>query len=161
VDTVTLTEFVTARLDEDEAAATGATPGPWAVGGSPDAMYLPRDFVHAPGYRPEGFSQGQNVGDASVADGGMGPWAVSVRGSGFPQANATHIARWDPARVLGEVDAKRKILAEHRIIDGRCHVCTAIADGHATRFRAPCWTLLALASVYSDHPDYDQEWSRA
>ena len=81
---------------------------------------------------------------------------------------AEHAARHDPARVLREVAAKRAILAEHGPANGgrdpdRCRVCTAIAPtgmGHtdARRFRAPCPTLLFLAAVYSDHPDYRQEW---
>ena len=73
-----------------------------------------------------------------------------------------------PARALREVAAGRAILAEHGPANGgrdagRCRVCTAIAHtgmGHtdARRFRAPCPTLLFLAAIYSDHPDYDQEW---
>jgi hypothetical protein len=87
---------------------------------------------------------------------------------------APHIARHDPARVLREVAAKRATLAEHeprvpRESDGqwhgqppdrlRCRVCAATAHGQWTRFIAPCWTLLQVASVYSDHPDYDPAWS--
>ena len=77
------------------------------------------------------------------------------------KADARHIARFDPARVLREVAAKRAIIAEHgpsRQDGSRCRVCTAIADGGATRFRAPCPTLRHLAAAYSDHPDYRQEW---
>jgi len=73
-------------------------------------------------------------------------------------AHTVHIARHDPARVLREVEARRGIIREHEIRDGRCRVCTAIHDGRATRFRAPCPTLLFLAAVFSDHPDYRQEW---
>jgi hypothetical protein len=74
-----------------------------------------------------------------------------------------------PDRVLRDVEAKRAILAEHGPANGgrdadRCRVCTAITHtgvGHtdARRFRAPCPTLLFLAAVYSDHPDYRQEWA--
>jgi len=79
-----------------------------------------------------------------------------------------HIARHDPARVFREAGAKRAILAQHGPANGgrdadRCRVCTAIAHtgmGHADarRFRAPCPTLLFLAAVWSDHPDYRKEW---
>lgn len=81
-----------------------------------------------------------------------------------------HIARHDPARTFREVAAKRAILAEHGPANGgrdagRCRVCTAIADTgmehrHATRFRAPCPTLLFLAATWSDHPDYAALLSR-
>lgn len=84
-------------------------------------------------------------------------------------AHTVHMARHDPARALRDVEAKRAILAEHGPANGgrnadRCRVCTAITHtgvGHtdARRFRAPCPTLLFLAAVYSDHPDYRQEWA--
>lgn len=54
-----------------------------------------------------------------------------------------HVIRHDPARVLRELAAKRAILSEH--IVGGWHP-------------VPCLTLRALASVYSDHPDYRAEW---
>ena len=137
--------FVAAGLDEDEAAAEAATPGRWVVGGFPGAEYLPCDFVHAPDYRPEGFSEGQHVGDASVADGGMGPWAVSVRGSGFPRANATHIARHDPAAVLRDVAAKRAILRDYE-------TTVRLRDEAAARIKDA-----------GDHPDPAdlREWTQA
>ena len=123
-----LLAFLTARLDEDEAAAKAAWGVEW------DWRYVAQPF----GERP------------SIA-------------------HTVHIARHDPARVLREVEAKRAILAEHGPANGgrdsdRCRVCTAIAHtgvGHtdARRFRAPCPTLLILAAIYSDHPDYRQEWA--
>lgn len=58
-----------------------------------------------------------------------------------------------------DVDAKRQIIAEHRVIDDRCHVCTAIhREGQARRFRAPCPTLRLLATPYAWHPDYRESW---
>lgn len=56
-----------------------------------------------------------------------------------------HIARHDPARVLAEVAAKRRIvdLADH--LSGRNEVGGAI--------------LRALASVYADDPDWREEWA--
>jgi hypothetical protein len=56
-----------------------------------------------------------------------------------------HIQRHDPARVLREVEAKR------RIID--------LADslGYVTNDAEPA-ILAALALPYADHPDYREEW---
>ena len=59
-----------------------------------------------------------------------------------------------PARVLREVDAKRKILALHEPNDvtgpGRaCRWC-----GHLW----PCDEVRILVAVWSDHPDYDPAW---
>lgn len=157
--------FVEARLAEEEAAAKAATPGRWVVGGFPGAEYLPCDFVHAPDYRPDGFSWGQHVGDASVADGGMGPWAVSVQGSGFPRANAQHIARWNPARVLREVAAKRLIIdAAFRhlaIFDGEVgcgHTAEQLRAGECPGQDDDIELLLILAAPYVDHPDFKPEW---
>ena len=74
-----------------------------------------------------------------------------------------------PARMHREVAAGRAILAEHGPANGgrdtdRCRVCTAIThtgmgQTDARRFRAPCPTLLFLAAVFSNHPDYQQEWA--
>ncbi len=92
-----------------------------------------------------------------------------------------------PARVLREVDAKRKILAEHKISSepetvhilhhdkksntgweetketGRltywCQACDHDRDyGHIGGPEEGCLTLRLLAAVWSDHPDYDPAW---
>lgn len=63
---------------------------------------------------------------------------------------------WSPARVLAEVDAKRRILAEHPWRhepdwpSGR--QCRQCATEH------PCTTLRLLALPYAGHPDYREEW---
>jgi hypothetical protein len=71
---------------------------------------------------------------------------------GNPDAAArAHVARLDPGRVLAEVEAKRRIIAEHHPVDP--------CDAHDASFDTiPCDTLLALASVYAEHPDYREEW---
>lgn len=74
-------------------------------------------------------------------------------------------ARHDPARVLREVKAKRRILSEHRRHEHypQCCKCsdlfTADHAEHAQMDRWPCATIRALASIYSDHPDCQQEWA--
>ncbi|WP_409186703.1 DUF6221 family protein [Amycolatopsis sp. VS8301801F10] len=71
-----------------------------------------------------------------------------------------HVARHDPARVLAEVDAKRKIIDEHaepgddNVI---CRVCREPWQGDFT-VPLPCPTLRLLALPYAGHPDYRQEW---
>jgi len=58
----------------------------------------------------------------------------------------------EPARVLADITAKRRILEEHAPGRDRC-------DEHDASFRTiPCPTILALATVYADHPDYHEEW---
>jgi hypothetical protein len=74
-----------------------------------------------------------------------------------------------PARALRELEAKARIVDEHApvhpvvlrelvsssqeglVILSFCPVCDSEEP--------PCSTLRALTSVYSDHPDYRQEWT--
>ncbi|MFK0222348.1 DUF6221 family protein [Streptomyces vinaceus] len=77
--------------------------------------------------------------------------------SGLRPAIALHVALHDPARILREVEAKRRVLARHVLSpatgdpelpwDNRddCQY-----DGETW----PCDDLLDLASPYGDHPDY-------
>jgi hypothetical protein len=67
---------------------------------------------------------------------------------------ATHIAHWDPARVLAECEAKRRVVELHRTdaTDPEVIVCAVCLYG------PPCETLRLLALPYADHPDYRPEW---
>ena len=71
---------------------------------------------------------------------------------------AAHIAANDPARVLREVEAKRRLIELHGA-DG-AHECPEGADawGARTGYERNCLTLRLLAAVYADHPDYLEEW---
>jgi hypothetical protein len=58
---------------------------------------------------------------------------------------AAHIARWDPARVLAECRAWRAVIELHRL--------------HSPPYvRGSCPTLLALAQLFKDHPDFAPSW---
>jgi hypothetical protein len=91
-------------------------------------------------------------------------WGGVVDGTRYTVV-AAHIARHDPARVQREIEAKRAILAEHqrapKPLPGMswypCRVCTR--DRYPQSW--PCATVRALAAVWSDHPDYQQEWAPA
>jgi hypothetical protein len=56
------------------------------------------------------------------------------------------------ARVLREVEAKRRILELHRPDDPDRPECVTCGP------RWPCRTVEALTSAYADHPDYHEEW---
>jgi len=116
-----LVEFLRARLDEDEQAARAATAGPWYV---------------------DDIDQELRTADVYAADGRV---TSAYTEPCCSVEDATHIARHDPARVLAEVDAKRRILERHSSCDD-------------TSFGEPCEDLRLLALPYSDHPDYRQEW---
>jgi hypothetical protein len=125
-----LVEFLRTRLDEDEQRAKAATPGPWMPEGDDDTddeVWTAHDGEH-----------GELVGDT----------VAYVRGGERMRANVAHIARHDPARVLAEVDAKRRIIAE-------CERTLAYEDhGHAVAE----FVLQGLALPYADHPDFREEW---
>jgi hypothetical protein len=71
-----------------------------------------------------------------------------------------HMERWDPKRVLAEVDAKRRILKVHfrrRSYDWdepgvKGFECAQCCD------RYPCQTLRLLALPEAGHPDYLPRW---
>jgi len=88
-----------------------------------------------------------------------------------------HVIRQHPDRILAECDAKRKILELHASDEHECvemHRGVYSADwpegtyakaGEAWAHPSlelhigPCPTLLHLAAVYADHPDYNPEWA--
>jgi hypothetical protein len=111
------------RIAADEAAARAATPGPWAVqNGAPSLVY---------GHPARGVF-------------------VCCTGVNGPEArsDAAHIARWDPARVLAECDAKRRIVA--LMEEGEWEGGWTLAES----------VLRALASPYRSHPDWRDEWDQ-
>jgi len=65
---------------------------------------------------------------------------------------AAHIAAWDPARLLREVEAKRRIIIHAQGAE------QDVPDIYAYDLAAD-YVLRALAAVYSDHPEYDPEWT--
>lgn len=140
MEAVTLTEFLLARIADDEAVAREASSPSlraWEVRGL--------DIYTVAG--PPSFN----------------PIARHALGQ-----QGEHIARWDPARVLAECAAKRRIIDHHHIewAGSRgggwfCWVCGGpdadIYERNPTETQA-CPDLAALASVYTSHADFDPEW---
>lgn len=130
-----LVTFLRARLDEDEQVARAATPGPWRAG--------------------EPYPDAGSVGAPSGN-------VCNETSDGFVElVDARHIARHDPARVLAEVEAKRKIMQAHapqhfgagHVV---CTVCEAPFIGERDDW--PCDTLRFLALPYRGHEDYQDAW---
>lgn len=73
-----------------------------------------------------------------------------------------------PARVLAECAAFRAMAVEHRLVAAStvgqgddpegCAACTEDFCWGAEVVPGPCSTLTALASIWSDHPDYQEAW---
>lgn len=152
-----LVQFLTACLDEDERIARAATPGPWSDQGG---------YVTDVG--PDGLPRVQ-VTDYGTQDGE--PEEDNPQG----RADSAHIAVWDPARVLREIDAKRQIIRLHEITvektrvtpfdpytgernpdeyDVTCAICGWVSDDRTSA----CLTLRLLALPYADRPGYREEW---
>ncbi|UXM92517.1 DUF6221 family protein [Paenarthrobacter sp. JL.01a] len=135
---MTITEFLQARIAEDEALATKAARG------------SDGEWHRGHGWMPD-EDECRVEGDSIVIydEGGHDP------------NQAEHIARHDPARVLAECAAKRAIIELHRRLFAAphsiCNRCTDYTTGDADDY--PCDTLCALATIYKDHPDYQQEWA--
>lgn len=63
-----------------------------------------------------------------------------------------HIVRHEPARVLRQVKALQVLVSIHNPGTDPC-------DAHDAAMRTvPCEVLTCVAAIYSDHPDYRQEW---
>lgn len=103
-----LVEFLRARLDEDEGDAREAG----EVGGGVHGYQW-----HVSGSRAD--EGGTYWSLAAIAKTGDDEQVIEVVGSGMSGGGAHteqvahHAARYDPARVLREVEAKRRILAAH------------------------------------------------
>lgn len=136
--TADLIAFITARLDEDEQAARAVgMPDIWRADSSWAAELLnplPSQRQAHPGYVPM-----------------------------ITQADLDHIARHDPARVLREVEAKRRIIEAAEEASGLdIQVDGSFRVGRRDTTAEPYIgdvILRALAAAWSDHPDYRQEWA--
>ncbi|MGW3491963.1 DUF6221 family protein [Streptomyces sp. NPDC001054] len=130
--TDTLLAFLRARLDEDEATARAASGGPWRAHTGPVKPWQSRGELIHPVYtwdRPVG---------APVIMTAM--WADSA-----------HIAYHHPERVLADVEAARVLIAQYEgLVD-------AALDGFTGVF-ALAAAIRAKATVYAEHPDYDESW---
>lgn len=68
-----------------------------------------------------------------------------------------HIARWDPTRVLAEIDAKRRIMDGLDIdINGEASPWRGCGDD--CEFKAIYWAVQVLALPYADRAGYREEW---
>lgn len=145
-----ITEFLTACVAEDATEAEAATSGPWHVDQIPHRtnVVVPHEGLDRIG------TAGQRM-DVPIFTG-----QTANRGRLQWEADAAHIARHDPARVLREVAAKRRVLARHHAgSDGSCDGCGYDQEqGPWIERLEDCPELRDMASVYADRPGYREEW---
>lgn len=143
-----LTDFLLARYAEDEAAARAASPSPWSYPGIEsvaggtlyDATRRIVDIVYE---QPEDH-------DGTIVRHLLVPEA---------DANGAHIARHDPARVLADVESKRRIVEDYQGARMRVGLFGG-DDARVVRafMEALHGALAHLALPYADHEDYREEW---
>lgn len=132
-----LTEFLTARLDEDEAMAKAAPGNAWQAFGEADvagAAVYDEQWVLL---NPVRYDHDNAL---SSKPGATGPQYIQRSRDEL----CAHIARHDPARVLRDVAAKRAILAE---------CARSIECGDDGRVLAEA-VIVNMAGAWGDHPDY-------
>ncbi|WP_326779695.1 DUF6221 family protein [Streptomyces longwoodensis] len=158
-----LVVWLRAQLDEDERIARGATPGPWKWtrgDGSP--------------WEPTASGWLDYTGEYLAGDGD----GATLFGPGMtPHADAVHIALHDPARVLREIDAKRRIVDTYLAPGEDPHPGLPCINYEGQRpihydDHESCWrhlkanehlvrhdyVLRLLALPYADRPGYREEW---
>lgn len=126
-----LVEFLRARIAEDERTAR-ATTGPWK-------------------YHRE-------TGGVVLAAAGYVPELSEIISTPRKPSDARHMVRWDSARVLAEIKAKRRIVQELSTVtewnwpsqsDGAVPMEYVEALRHVLKLHA---------LPYAEHPDYDEAW---
>lgn len=154
-DLAAFLRFLNDRLDDDEQAARAADavdPAPWTAD------------LYDGGTNQRGDQHGSGL---LIAADGEALWdceGAAVLCMSRPAA--VHAARWDPARVLAEVAAKRRILELHdrfsqpqQMAKGRVWACGTCGSVDDSPTEWPCDTLRLLALPFAGHPDYRADWA--
>lgn len=146
--TVDLVAFLRARLDEDERIAREADGPHWRPGDG----NVSEGGLYALDGDPAGENDGWAIAWFKMGETNPGQQlpAFSNR-KRHPHENSVHAARHDPARVLREVEAKR------RIVDSFAASGLPLATRNA-EFAVVRMVLRLLALPHADHPDFRDEW---
>lgn len=126
-----LLTFGRAQLDKDERMAR-ATTGPWKYHHETGGVVLPT---------------ARHVPDLA-----------EIVSTPREPSDARHMVRWDSARVLREVEAKRQLLNAHYDYQGVCPRCFDSSNKSLQREKWPCEAVRLCVLPYADHPDYDKGW---
>lgn len=139
-----LVDFLLREIAADEEVARGAADrnGPrWATHDVQDGATVTGDLRREA--NPRSYGEDDSLWDD---EGALGMW----------EETAAHIARWDPARVLAECAAKRRIVEE--FTDAWSQVETGDRD-YVPRRNVLRDAVLLLAQPYADRPGWESEWA--
>lgn len=159
-----LVAFIEARLAEDEAVARAATAGSWSVFDMDKAEKMKGEPVNEPGKgwywvwadekRPWYAGVLELERHHPDCNAAIGSANITDEGGKQTLADAEHIARHNPARVLAGVAAKRRVLELHRAeVGGGVDDCGFNCRG------GRCQTLRALASEWAGAEGWDEGWA--
>lgn len=161
----TLIEFLTARLDEDEAVAQASITAHATRAGSHEREEQPGVWIASPTHNP-GHTFADDDWKMGTPKGHHGNEIVEPgydTGGVTRKEHALHIARHDPARVLREVAAKRAILELAEEASGLdMSVDHERRVGPRDMEEEPYvgdLILRQLAAAWSDHPEFNPEWT--
>lgn len=157
--TLTLTDFLLARLAEDEAVARAASGTTWVVEHHAGGLGSAQSEAWAVDTNERRIHLDRDIGSIAAVEVAYDRDYDTPEGGCERVADADHIARHDPARVLSEVEAKR------RIVDACAQRIREDGDGQHDMLGV-AWTatfaaeevLPLLAQPYADHPDFRDEW---
>ena len=148
VEAMTLTEFLLARISEDEMLARESIGNKWYAQAHSEVRTVAHDLRGA--VEPCWYQ---------IAESGRSAGPHADRGDFDDRPTFKHIVRHDPARVLAECEAKRRIVELHRenVHGDNCKLC-GYGDDRSEGDSWPCTSLRLLALPHADHPDYNQSW---
>jgi len=166
-DPAGIVQFITAQLDAEQFAAEAAKRDPdgRTYDGDPDDGHWTA-YPHAAGHYDSDRRPFWLVG-TEVAGTWQG-WTISETGRHAASGvYAERIARHDPARVLAEVAAKRRILERHAGFDFPCNPDDGPGDYAWTpscdccHEPWPCPDVRDVAAPYADRKGRKDEWAVA
>jgi hypothetical protein len=110
------------------------------------------------------IAEDKRIATDAAADSGRQSWDAADAGPPQPRA-AEHVARHDPARVLAECVAKRRLVMACRdsapdlhFLGTRPHGMADFPLSPSGQHQLAALTLALLALPYADHHDYRPEW---
>lgn len=144
-----LAEFLAARYDEDEAAAQKHACALDCMG------RIHNDWHSVQLARGRGDTVRQ-LAEMGLGLENVGAWSPD-ESIHLMHPDEMHGTALDPSRVLAEVEAKRRIVAQYeRAMENRRAHPDDLASAGALLALHGVVTLLALP--YASHPDYDERW---